>query len=271
MLKYLLLIPLLILTTLTFAQKEKRHSFSLLASGIQSLNNNETDVRQSTERFVGAPLPKYLSVKNSLGYQLEFQYEYRSKTNYLLSLGLQTGVQNREHEYDFQFLHYRDGYDFTSFRNQYVERETARYVGLSAMVGYNYVPFKKNKLAIQFKTGLTYLRFFNEDLESKMHNIIYQIKDTLFQSPFAFTEVLERSTAMYYQFYLGLSSPSGLRFIKEYKAGIGFTHAWGGFKRNNDYVAGAHSIFYNSNGEIMSSAVYFNRYRNIVFTVGVGF
>lgn len=269
--KKTLIITILFFPLLAFAQPKSAHKFLVHFTTLK--NYNSRDVEHTTEKGQ-QPVTPFLKANNTNGFQAGIGYEYVIKRHFPINVNILYGQLKEDYQWNFTFDHFHPTHDLSNIRLDHNYKVTIPYVALALNAGYDYHPFKDDHIRLQAKVGLGYMRFLKKSKEWLVHTVYYNFpgSDTIFVNDYADTQIYNQSNSgVYYDLYLGIAYSVKSGFIKEYRIGLTFKHAFGFFKPDADNISDAYGMYYNSKGDVVGSDAYYNRFRNLGLTLAVVF
>jgi hypothetical protein len=220
--------------------------------------------------------------KNTVGYNWGIEYQFTGKKGLILSIGIQSGVQNHKIR-----TNYNLGYVDEKYDNLYADtiyKGQAKYMTIRAMAGYRWwSPFKFSPAwNVDAKAGLA-LKLYRGVI-SDMYNwkIVEQTSDTSILITSASYETLVWGSAPPYatrlnyagDFYIGASRKVNLSIIRSFSVGIEGTFGIFGGSSGAVY-AELFQLDYQNPGLRKSSAYYTYAPKDfalgIRFAVGLGY
>lgn len=254
-------------------QKAKLNHYIVKATLLDNYNIDSKDLSHGTVGGYESRLPSFLKGKNRLGYQLGFEYEHTFKNNISLSSGLLYGRYRYGYMWNINTDYFFDRNIHTNeYSYPFSYNKATSYITLTVNVGYKIKPFRKSKLILKPQLGVGMVQVFRQTTDNHMHYLLYQSNDTLYQSVLAYTEQQTMRAFRYYTLTLYAIYPFGPGakwWLRELRLGVEYMHLLP-FRFGQLGGAVAHSLYYNSKGDIAGSDLYTNRFRNIAITIGWG-
>lgn len=223
----------------------------------------------------GNGVKKGFKANNTFGYQAGISYEFRNRRRFTFSPGIVYGIQNISYDNYLSYTHVDPGNLPAGAGHLYNVRTVSRYISPLFALGKDYSLEAGSRLALQTKVGIGSL-FFLKDLYSRVaHQVLYKQNSNGFRAvTFAESELWRQRSPIgspYYNFYFGLVRKTGSSLIKEYRAGVSFSHAFGLFTGDSDFIGSFNNQYFGKDGNIMGEEIFYDRFRNIGLTVAVGF
>lgn len=254
---------------------QRKHKYILHTTGLYNINRNSGRELTFYERALNSGVKSAMRVKNTLGYQAGITYEFRNRNGFTFSPGILFGMQNIYLINYFTYHHVDPNLYMGEKGHTDTFKKSNSYIGWSFLLGHDFMPFNNKKFTLQAKAGVGTL-FFPKTLSAfKRHYIFYEQKNDTFQGVnFATTDIGSYASPIgnpYYEFYIGGVYTVEKARIKECRLGIRFMHAFGLFTgEGDDYINIYTNRFFDKDGEHKGGEIYYDRFRNVALTIGVG-
>lgn len=251
--------------------KKGEHNYTVHISVMNQIFNPSKDLYEYRQPSVEGRLPNFLSARNNINYQLGFEYEYVFKNQVTLSAGLRYGIAKYHYEWNINTDYFFPaGSNVKTFRFKEVYSGTLPYGNIGINAGYRFKPSKKSKLTLHPKAGVNTAYFFNVEGQRYFHSLSYKRNDTIFAHILGSTHHETSRFLVNYNLYLGVVYPMNTKMLKELRVGVEYIQHLA-LKKDRGTLDLASTVYYDSNGDIVGTDYYFNRFRNIALRVGFTF
>lgn len=275
------LITSICIVSVAFAQSEptqtigpsientKQHRMLVQTTGLYNLI-----LPKDIERYSTVPNFKpALSVNNTFGYQFGLSYEYRNRHNITFSPGVLYGMQRLSYDNHFTTGHLPPPTYVLSLTQL---RLSAHYLGTSFALGYDCQLPKSKNITLQVKLGLSTMFSLKPSFESQWYVFATHLKegnDTNYIFHYGTMDITRRKSEIgfpFYSVYLGGTYKVEASLVKDVRIGLSFIHCFG-FFADEGYLGSYGNAYYDLTPQWVASEQYLDRFRNIGFTVTVGF
>lgn len=248
--------------------KNKKDKFIVQASALHNIFLANHDNWHKASGIVSKPYTNVSIGNNPTNYQLGLLYERIFTKNLNASAGIIYGTSKQSLEWDLTSVIARPHGSaiYTSFSTS---DYTASYIAIPVKAGVDIAPFRNNRIAFQLKAGVSYLRYLKTSDSKQSRTSYFHIDDTSSGRVYTTRETYTNKNAYYLTGYFGVAYRTHAKFLKEYRIGVSFTKGFHGFPRSHGYVSTTQGTYYTLQNQYISTDRHYNRFRNMVITLGI--